>query len=453
LEQPTGKTEATSTVERGLSSNKGNAQGVVTMPLLASKPAASVAWVMTLLLSVLLLGLIDVQIFSPILPLLSKDFRISIATAGIAVTAYSITSALWALFIGPLSDRFGRVIFLRLAAGFFATASMLAFFAQRFEVYISARVLAGLAGGTMSACIIALVADIVPYEKRGRAMGWVGAMYSVAAVAGVPIGALLADSFGWRSIYLVFAAPALLLAIVMHRTQKAVDAEYVNNGGGANHRLSSGRNTNGILGAVQSQLREYGCFWMNSSTRHGLLLSVAYSSAATSLLTYLGAWLVGPPFNMPVKLIGVVFLTTGLAALLGAFTGGWLADKLGKRRLIGLSTLALALLMFLCYFVANQAHVFAFCIAGALIMALREGPYQALITELVSAHERGAYIAMRNSTAQLAIASAAGICGVLFQNFGFIAVAAFAGISSLGAFVLVFFVMTHSTESTLSGDS
>jgi predicted MFS family arabinose efflux permease len=398
---------------------------------------------MTLLLSVLLLGLIDVQIFSPILPLLSEDFNISIATAGIAVTAYSITSALWALFIGPLSDRFGRLIFLRLAAGMFATASMLAFFSERFGVYVLARVLAGLAGGSMSACSIALVADLVPYERRGKAMGLVGAMYSVAAVVGVPFGALIAGSFGWRSIYIIFAAPALLLAILMHRTQKAVDGEFVNNG--ANHH----RRASGIFDAVRRQLRDYGRFWMNGGTRHGLLLAVSFSATATSLLTYLGAWL-AHDFNMDVELIGVVFLTTGLAALLGAFGGGWMADRLGKRRLIGVSSLALAAVMLTSYFVQNQAQVFAFCIAGAMAIAVREGPYQALITEQVQAYERGAYIAMRNSTSQIAIAATAAIGGVLYEQFGYVAVASFAGACSLLAAVIVYFALEPVSTPTQS---
>lgn len=407
---------------------------------------------MVMLLGVLLLGLVDVQIFSPILPLMSRDFRISIATAGTAVTAYSIAAALWVLIVGPLLDRFGRLIFLRAAAGVFAIASTLAFFAQRFEVYVMARILAGLAGGTMSACIIAQIADLVPFERRGRAMGLVGAMYSVAAVVGVPIGAVLADSYGWRSIYLVFAVPALLLAIFMHRTQQAVDNHFLNNGA-AVARLQTGRRANGILDAVFLQLGNYGRFWTNATTRQGLLLATAFSAAATSLITYLGVWL-ARDFGMPVRLIGLVFLATGLSALLGAFAGGWLADRLGKRRLIGLSSIALATVMLLNYFVASRADVLAFCIAGALAMALREGPYQALITELVPMYERGSYIALRNATSQLAIAAAAAIGGLLFERFGFVAVAAFAGICSMWAAVLVYFalepavVQTHSLTSS-----
>jgi predicted MFS family arabinose efflux permease len=295
----------------------------------------------------------------------------------------------------------------------------------------------------MSACSIALVADLVPYERRGKAMGLVGAMYSVAAVAGVPIGAVLAGSFGWRSIYLVFAAPALLLAIFMHRTQKAVDGEFVNNGAGAKARQPA----SGIIEAVRLQLRDYGRFWTNTGTRNGLLLAISFSAAATSLLTYLGAWL-AQDFSMDVELIGVVFLTTGLSALLGAFSGGWMADRLGKRRLIGISSLALTAVMMTSHFVHNQAQVFIFCIAGAMAIAVREGPYQALITEQVEAFERGAYIAMRNSTSQFSIAATAAICGVLYEQFGYLAVTSFAAVCSLLSAIIAYFALEPLLEKT-----
>jgi predicted MFS family arabinose efflux permease len=127
-----------------------------------------------------------------------------------------------------------------------------------------------------------------------------------------------------------------------------------------------------------------------------------------------------------------------------------MADKLGKRRLIGISSVVLAAVMLLTYTIHTQAQVFAFCIAGALAMAVREGPYQALITELVPAYERGAYIAMRNSSSQLSIASAAAICGVLYQSFGYVAVAGFAGICSVLSAVVVYFAFEPSSAKVQS---
>ena len=107
------------------------------------------------LLFILFLGLVDSQMLSPMLPVLAAEFGVSPAMMGMVVTAYACAAALCALIIGPLSDRWGRIIFLRVAAMLFALASMLAYFANDFATYFSARVLAGLAGGTISACVLA----------------------------------------------------------------------------------------------------------------------------------------------------------------------------------------------------------------------------------------------------------------------------------------------------------
>jgi predicted MFS family arabinose efflux permease len=87
--------------------------------------------------------------------------------------------------------------------------------------------------------------------------------------------------------------------------------------------------------------------------------------------------------------------------------------------------------------VQTRTSVFIFCAAGGLAMALREGPFQALISELIPANERGAYIALRNAISQLAIAFAVTLGGILFERFGFNAVAYFAAACSLAASGLV----------------
>ena len=88
------------------------------------------------------------------------------------------------------------------------------------------------------------------------------------------------------------------------------------------------------------------------------------------------------------------------------------------------------------------------CISGGLVIAMREGPYQALITELIKAEERGAYIALKSTAAKTGIAISAVIGGVLFQKIGFFAVANFAAVCSLIAAVLVFRALNFSSMET-----
>lgn len=369
-----------------------------------------------LLLGMLLLGLTDVQIIAPILSELAQDFSVTPAAMGTAVSAYAIAAAAWALIIGPLSDRIGRLIFLRAAAFIFAGAALGAYFAQRLEHYVIARVFAGLAGGTISACVISQVADLFDYSARGRAMGRLGVVYFIAPVMAVPLGAWMAARYGWRSLYLLLAILGVLIGLLMRPAL-----------------MTKPKHSNAALSSIlPQQLKAYRHYFTRARTRSGLLLAISVSTAIAGLITYLGAWL-SSAFGMSINMIGAVFMATGAASVLGALAGGWLADYLGKRRMIALGSFLLTFILVSVELVQSTAGIYLFCAAGGLAMALREGPFQALISQLAPASERGAYIALRNAMSQLAIAGTAIICGMLFTRLGFHGVAYFAAACSLVA--------------------
>jgi predicted MFS family arabinose efflux permease len=367
------------------------------------------------LLVILFLGLVDGQMLSPMLPALASEFGAPAATMGMVVTAYACAAAVCALIIGPLSDRWGRIIFLRAAAFLFALTSLLAYFADSFAIYFSARLLAGLAGGTISACVLAQMADAFTFQRRGRAMGWVGAMYSLAAIIGVPAAAWMTDQWSWRSIYLLLAVAAALLAFslrsfTVHATPQPV--------------------------LVRQALRDYSRYWRTPATRRGLLLASTISGTAAALLTYLGAFLTAS-FGMSISAVGFIFLIAGLASTLGAVAGGALSDRVGKQRMVTLCSLALAMIFPVLMRAESVVQLYVIIGAAGLFLAGREGPYQALISELIAPTERGAYIAMRNATSQLAIAISAAAAGWLYGRNGFGAVALFATALSLLAALLV----------------
>ncbi len=380
------------------------------------------------LLLLLLLGQVDVQIISPILPELSDFFDVNIASVGSAVTVYSVVGAIWALIIGPLADRFGRLLFLQLAAAVMAGACAMAYLADLFPIFLLSRGIAGIAGATISVCIIAQIADMFPFEKRGKAMGFVGAIYAVAAVGGAPIGAIIAGKYGWPMLYAVAFFVSLFLAASM----------YFAAGKQMRPLKKSGQEKKQtVKQRLLQPLKEYRLFIIHSNTRNGLILAVMISATATAVITYLGAWFVRD-FSMKTEEMAPVYLSLGGSTIIGSLFGGWLSDKIGKQMLVGLGSIFLAMVLFCSIFVSNFIGIYGFCVGGGFIIAMREGPYQALITELVKAEERGAYIALKSTAAKTGIAVAASFGGFLFEQFGFFAVANFAGICSLTAGFIVF---------------
>jgi predicted MFS family arabinose efflux permease len=79
---------------------------------------------------------------------------------------------------------------------------------------VAARVVAGVFGGPATSLSLAIVADAVPVERRGRAMGLVMAGFSVASVLGVPTGLALSRWFDWRAPFFAVAILAVTVIVV-----------------------------------------------------------------------------------------------------------------------------------------------------------------------------------------------------------------------------------------------
>src|SRR2546423_1646114 len=72
---------------------------------------------------------------------------------------------------------------------------------------------AGQFGGPATSIASSIIADVVPQERRGSAMGMVMAAFSVASVLGVPAGLELARHFGWRAPFFAVGGLGALIAI------------------------------------------------------------------------------------------------------------------------------------------------------------------------------------------------------------------------------------------------
>ncbi|HLV00141.1 MAG TPA: MFS transporter, partial [Acidobacteriota bacterium] len=79
----------------------------------SDQPAPTQALILATLFGVLFLASVDNQLLIPLLPLLSDDLSVSLQRLGWLFSIYALSAALFNLFLGPLTDRYGRVIFLR----------------------------------------------------------------------------------------------------------------------------------------------------------------------------------------------------------------------------------------------------------------------------------------------------------------------------------------------------
>lgn len=172
------------------------------------------------LLIVLLAGvqfthIMDFMVLMPLGPQLMRVLHITPREFALLVSAYTLTAAAAAFLMALFIDRFDRRHALLFLYAGFVISTLLCGLAPGYGALLAARAFAGAFGGVAGAAVHAIIGDVVPPERRGRATGSVMTAFSVAAVAGVPTGLFLATLYGWRApfLFLVVAASLLLAAL------------------------------------------------------------------------------------------------------------------------------------------------------------------------------------------------------------------------------------------------
>ncbi len=349
--------------------------------------------IVSVLASLLTLGLVDNQLLAPILPEIAAKLGTSEVSVGWSVVGYAIAAALAALVVGPLSDASGHRRFLIAAGGVFGLGSLLVAAAPSFVVFVGARVVTGAAGGIISALVVAAIADVVPYERRGRAMAWVAAAYAVPVLV-FPPALWIAEHAGWRTNYVVFAAIGAIVTVAVALWFDETERH--------------GR-------AVRNPLA-YLRFLKVRSTAAGAFSAFFVTGGLTGFLLYLGAYL-RSRFGLSLTSVGLVFFITGIASLIGALAAGWLSDRVGKLRVALAGSAALAFFLIVVPETGGALLYLTLGLVGLSALA-RVAPLQSLVTELVSTEERGAYVALRNTLSQVGSATAAALASVLYEPLG-----------------------------------
>ena len=187
-------------------------------------------------------------------------------------------------------------------------------------------------------------------------------------------------------------------------------------------------------------IRQYLGF-LKTQVALGALLSALFASAGTmGFIAFLGVWLSGS-FGISASKIGLVFLIAGGAALLASPLAGSLADRIGKRTQFVLSCLSLSVFLFVLPGLRWGPVLFAVFGVISLSAAFRQGPMEAIFTEIVPSPLRGRFIALKNSFSQLGIGLATMFSGILFEIGGYTAVCilgATANLLAAGSMLLTF---------------
>lgn len=179
-----------------------------------SAPKVNYPFLVFFLVTVSALGSFVNDMYTPALPAMCRFFGCQVSVAQLGLTMGMVGLGLGQILLGPISDRYGRKPVLIGSVILFIVAAVASIFSPNIHVFNISRLFQGLgaSGGYFLARTIP--ADLYSGRALARLMAITGAINGVAPASAPVIGGVTADAWGWKGVFLVLAAFALVILAI-----------------------------------------------------------------------------------------------------------------------------------------------------------------------------------------------------------------------------------------------
>lgn len=288
---------------------------------------------MSLLVFANVLNALDRQIVNVLAERIKQDLQLADWQIGaIGGLAFALFYTVFGIVIGRQAERRDRRLIISISLATWSAFTALCGLAQNFVQLLLLRVGVAIGEAGCTPASHSLISDYVPKERRVSALGIFSAGAPLGFLAGMALGGLVADGFGWRAAFVAAGLPGLLLSLLLPTT------------------LREPRNLRAAAPTPASSLRATLSYLAGKRTFRVLVVTgsliafIGYGQGLFIVSFFLrchGDELVGltSEFNaafgfklQPLGFLGIALgLIAGITGAIGASLGGLLADCLGRR--------------------------------------------------------------------------------------------------------------------------
>ncbi len=304
------------------------------------------------------------RIVDPLVPTLAGEFTRSIPQVAAMATAFSFSYALGQPFLGPIADSIGKLKTIASCLSVLAVLSLAASFAFSFELLTAVRAATGIAAGGIIPVAMAAIGDRAPVAERQIMLGRFTVLMIIGQMSGAACSGLIAELLGWRSVFLLAGAMAVVAALLVTFVLKP--------------RPDAAR----LPLSFKNALANYSTVFANPRTKLLYALVITEGSLVFGMPPYIAA-ILQERAGVGSSVAGIVIAGTGVGGMVYGVLTRVLVERLGPARM----TVTGGLLMACGYWLFALPGLpwwsaIAFFMLNGFGFFLMHGTFQAQATEL-----------------------------------------------------------------------
>lgn len=357
-------------------------------------------WLLLILAVIQFTHIMDFMIIMPLGSQFMRVFDISPRQFSMIVSAYAISAFFFGLLSSMYIDRFNRKTALLINYVGFTVGTLACSIAPTYGIFLLARSLTGAFGGVLGALVLAIIGDVIPLHRRSSAMGMVMTAFSVASIAGVPLGIFLAAAFSWQAPFIFVGGLAVALTFMIIWLLPDID-------GHLQHQKSERDPFRAMINAVRDVDQRRALFFT-------LILMLGHFTIIPFIAPYMQLNIGFTDYQ-----VTYIYMVGGVLTVFLLPFFGRLADRYGNARIFTLASLFALFSIFAITHLPPVSIVLALCATSSFFVVAsgRNVPATTMVTAVVRPENRGSFMSIRASVNEMALALSSFLAGsIVIEN-------------------------------------